>query len=457
VKPLTRLTFLACLLLLVSCKTIDGTHGLPPFYEVYPSPSTVAEEDGEEVWVRPFYGHEVTGPKSSRVRSFPPFVDFRFRPKETHHRILPLYWYRDFEHPNGEKDMDWFFLPFFGGKDSVEGRYFAVFPAGGRLKGLLGRDVIDFFLFPLYWNASDGERDSLHLVWPFFNRVSGGTWSGWRLWPFYGRYHTETVDGEARSDTGFVLWPFYIRAQTRLHESPTETFFTFPFYGHHENRRTEAHTFLWPLYQYHHDKKTGRNLHMGFLFPFRFTDGQFDLWPLFGVKRTQRTSSMRGEVRNRFRQYFLWPIERYDWATGPKEETTRFWLLPLFWQFYTIDKDTFETRNEWKFWPLMQYRREGSEVDFDLIAPLWIRRTEYQRFYSRWFHIFRYRWKPHVSGWEVLYGALSYREQRVVPKDGGTRGDFKSDEAIFSVLGGLFACGRRDDRFHLRLFYIPWW
>ena len=151
----------------------------------------------------------------------------------------------------------------------------------------------------------------------------------------------------------------------------------------------------------------------------------------------------------------MWPIERYTWEKDEAIEARRFWLLPLFWHFHYIDQETHETRREWKLWPLMRYVRDEEKVAFDMVSPLWFRRPEFYRFYSRWFNLFRYRSREHVSGWELLYGAIMYR--RETPREARELEARGEGEAIFSILGGLFACGTRDDKFVMRLLYVPWW
>ena len=69
---------------------------------------------------------------------------------------------------------------------------------------------------------------------------------------------------------------------------------------------------------------------------------------------------------------------------------------------------------------------------------------EFERFYSRWFQVFRYRSRGGISGWEVLWGAVAYRQEPA-------RGD-----DLFSVLGGLFELGTAGGASTLRIFYIPW-
>lgn len=439
-------------ILLAGCRTIDGTWGVPPFHEVYPTPSSMESDRGVETFFRPFgsheslgFGDEATPDRGWHVRLLTPLMDFKSLPAEDRAWILPLFHWKRSIKPAGGRDVDWTLFPFvFGGSDTDEGSYFAVFPLGGRIKGLLAHESADFVLFPLYWHWLTQGRHSTHVLWPFLNFTWGVDWSGWRFWPFYGRQRTFTPAGTLEADRGFILWPFFGRHREQLNIDPTHVFYTLPFYGERINNRVETHAYLWPFFQTYLDKKTGQKTYMGYVIPYRFTDGQFDLWPLFGIRTDTQGTEVAGVVRRHHRHFVLWPIERYQWGADGIDETVRFWLLPLLWHHYYVKGDNFESETEWTLWPLFRYRREGTSTRFDLISPLWFFREDYDRLYSRWFNVFRYRWRPALSGWEILYGAVMYREDR------------ERVENVFSVLGGLLELGTIDGRFAGRLLYLPW-
>jgi hypothetical protein len=429
-----------------ACSTIDDTVGIPPFWEEYPTPSSIGTSKGTETLFRPFVSVENADPEGERVRLFPPVFDFRSGPEEDRYWVLPIFLYRDFAQPQGGRDVDWMLFPLiFAGDDPEEGSYFAVLPFGGTLKGLLALDRVDFVLFPAYWHSVRENRHSLHVVWPFYNEVWGVDWSGWRLWPFWGRYVSHTEEGILRYDREFIMWPFYVHHDDQMNIEPTSLFFTFPFYGERINRRSDTRTYLWPFFQVHRDLKYDRTMYMGYIFPFRIAEGQTDIWPFFGVKHSGHGTEIRGVAHRRYRQYCLWPIQRYQWSTDGIEEATHLWVLPLFWHSYYIDKNALRSRVDTKVWPFFRWRRSGDLVAFDLLSPLWFKRDFYDRYYGRWFEIFRYRERKHVGGWEVLWGAVMYRWRT------------ERREQVFSILGGLFECGARDGDTVLRLLWFPWW
>ena len=47
------------------CHTIEGSYGVPPFFEVYDSPSSVREAVGREYYFRPLFSYETSTGKGT--------------------------------------------------------------------------------------------------------------------------------------------------------------------------------------------------------------------------------------------------------------------------------------------------------------------------------------------------------------------------------------------------------
>ena len=450
---------LAIASLLSACKSVEPTHGLPPFFEVYETPSSTTargsqgeEAPGSEWYLRPLFSVESWSDDTTRVKALFPFWLSHNSPAKEVHQLTGIFRYSSLQVATGGEDVDWMLFPFFyGGSDPEEGGYFAFFPFGGQLKGLLAADSIWFWLFPFYLKLHDGERQSTHWLWPLINTVEGAGWSGWRFLPFYADYAWDTEDGQPRSRRKAIMWPFWIRNTEWMQENPTEVFFSFPFYGYRESVRSKTETFVWPFFVSYEDKKRPERDHVGgFLFPYRFGEGHFDIWPFWGTKHVRDQKSVTGPVYERYRQFCLWPIQQYDWARDEREERTRFWVLPFFWRFEYKALTAAETdRERWKLWPFIGYREEGEEVGVDVLSPWPTNRLDYERTYGRLFAIFRYRSRPQYSGWELFWGTLYWGS--------GVRAAEEPEEHLFSVLGGLFEVGEREGSSVLRLLWIPWW
>lgn len=493
-----RALLAAAAALAAGCVTYDGKRAVVPFFEIADGPARAAGASkapaeavegatSREFVLRPFGSFErieapaaaaATGDEvaeRARVKLFWPLIDVAWGEGNARAWLLPVFYFRLKPRPEGHSDLDWFLLPFFGGSDPEEGRYFAVFPLGGRLLGLVAKKEIHFALVPLYWRSWDGDYDSMHILFPIFNRVRGGGHRGWRVWPFYGAYAADrAATGAPRYRRRFILWPFFIAGEENLDsQRPTRNLLVFPFYGQSLNPHTETRVYLWPFFHSARDVESGHKLYFGYVLPYRFTGGQFDLWPLFGWKTRAYGDRLgdrdprgiagpggrfgldrdhaQGElpptgINTRFRQFALFPIQRYDRDQGDTWDSTKLWVLPFFWHFHTLDKDSFEVADEWKLWPLFRYRRVGEWSSFYFPSPLWFRQENlFERLYARLWRLFLYQRSPERSGWEFLYGLLSYRHERD-----------DDDERVYSIFYGLFEVSSGADGLGMRVLYLPW-
>ncbi|MBI4583661.1 MAG: hypothetical protein HY717_06535 [Planctomycetes bacterium] len=470
---------------LSGCLTYNGNRAIVPFFEIYDQPARPAgpgkalksgpqepPAPSREHVFRPFGSFEAIGEERSRLKLLWPFGDFAWGGGEERHWVLPIFYYRNrLLAPAEGSDLDWMVFPFFyGGSDPTEGSYFAFFPFGGKLRGLLAKDETHFILFPFYWRWWEKEYDSMHVLFPFFNRVRGGGHEGWRLWPFYGWYKSFKEDGAPRYEKSFIAWPFYIHDLRDMNsQRPVEIFYSFPFYGQSINPHTVTRSYFFMLFNTARDVKTGDALYFGYFLPYRFTGGQFDPWPLFGWKsRTLNTGGEfvswdnRGiyppggevllgekpapaELRTRFRQFVLWPLQRYDTDQADGWEETRFWLLPLLWHFHILQKDSFQVTSEWTIWPLYRYRREGGRSTFYFPSPIWFRQENpFERQYARLWRLFLYENNPERRGWELLYGLFSRRFEKA------------ENKSILAVFYGLLEWESSPEGQRFRVFYLPW-
>jgi hypothetical protein len=255
------------------------------------------------------------------------------------------------------------------------------------------------------------------------------------------------------------MWPFYISQENRLNSAtPSTLFFSFPFYGRDQTPRTDTTTYLWPFFHRIRDKQNGDVTYAGYLFPYRFGPDQKDFWPFFGWKRTREVLTalpilerradaddpLRGEYRT-FRQFALWPIQRYQHEVSSFSESHRFWFLPFFWRFHRLERFPEREVSEWKVWPLLRYRRDGPTASFYFPSPLWFRQESlFERQWARLWRLYLYESNETRSGWEVLWGLFSHRHEKTVGSH------------TWSILYGLFEWETAEDGTSFRLFYLPW-
>ncbi|MGE4619910.1 MAG: hypothetical protein AAEJ04_08915, partial [Planctomycetota bacterium] len=217
IHPFLLLFFLCC-----GCVTpIDSDRGVPPFYiertEQLPNGEV---RESHHIW--PFFSQSKT-PTTEEVRVLYPLFRDRTDPRARKTWLIPFYHRMSYTHLDGTKDTDGFFLPFFlWGSDEKEGDYFAFPPIGGTLKGILGKDRIDFSLFPLWARLQDRDQISTYWLFPFVEIEEGPLRQGFRIFPFYSRNQGFTSDGKLREQDSYILWPFWHTTQSQLDtDNPT--------------------------------------------------------------------------------------------------------------------------------------------------------------------------------------------------------------------------------------------
>ena len=358
--------------------------------------------------------------------------------------------------PGTELDRDISLFPLFawGGGDGEEHDYLAVFPFGGTTKGLIGKEKITWYGFPLpaYAKVEDRAYESTHILWPFVNFVDGERHQGMRVLPFYGHYEHQDSFGRPVYERTFLMWPFLTWQRSGLNEprGPTETFFAFPFYGRIHGPGRNNVTVLWPFFRWETEDLTD-SWELRAPFPFLILGGgderyRADLWPLVGFRGRPGYA----------RQFALWPVFRHESLDTGRSRFRGLWLLPLFWRTHWEDRDgASETRL--KVWPLLHYRhlRDGT-VDFALLSP-WYRDDPdgFERILGPFLRLYRWHRDPQGgSEHQLLLGLCSWRDLPALPE---VPGEAPGRPAYWrlSLLFGLVHWRTLGEEHGLRLFWLP--
>ncbi len=394
----------------------------------------------------PLYRHESCGPTS---RTF----------------FMPLYYNVRGRNEDGGKWHHWALFPiYFGGDSDKCGPYHAVFPHGGVVKNLLGRDKIRFVLFPLYSHATSGEHESYYVLFPFLRWASGGGRCTWQIWPLLGR--TKRQDNPPR---WFFLWPFFWYTE-KPGEGETETRGSafFPFWGWQERGDVRIYNIAWPLFSHTHNSKTGRT---DYVVPWpilRFGSGpdynRFQVWPLCGWLTDHHVQ----------RQYYLWPLFRFEQRRTERRRMKGRSLFIVYRSIYKQWEDAGRssprTSYENVLWPLWCYKRDRlGNTYFGTLALRGVPDPQgWDRFYTFIWRIFEHESRVYNKGpgqnvWRstrALWEAFRYdRDEdssslRLFPLFSCRRrgGRFKS----FEVLAGMFGFVDRPGKRTYRTLFIPW-
>jgi len=423
------------------CASSEALRGLPPFFEERPT-----GDDIPDTVIRPFFRFkEDPREQSEEIHYLFPFGHYKKRPKDVEHHLYPVFQWMTRTDDEGFTEKDLLVFPlFFWGDHPGQGSYFTLIPFGGTLRGLLGKDYVAHFLFPLFAYTRLKTYETYHLLFPILSWSTGSGNEGFRFLPFFGYRKAFTDEGVLRSEHYTVLWPLVSwGTDNAMSRNPYTSFAVFPFYGETKSKFVDEWNLLWPFFRFRDEKKKGTQ-HLRIPFPFVMlswgTETQVDLWPFYGVRKEGGYA----------RHFALWPFLRSERFEDAESVKLRRWFLPFVWTWSETDKATGEPLyRQTKLWPLVRFddRKDGA---YSLRAPslLWFHDTPgdlFETLLTPLLELFRYTDDPE-NGIELRLLSSAFKAKWGRPDDA---------ESGWSFLGGLFGWRRtREGDGLVRLFYF---
>lgn len=305
-------------------------------------------------------------------------------------RFLTAIW-RSCVQTNGTKQsLLWIFPILFTGRDSQGTNYFALFPLGGTINKILGKESIQFVLFPIYMKMKDKQYTEHNILWPVIAwTISSDTNRyAFRVFPFYGE------SSRAGQKNMFIMWPLWtsVRYQKPVPNEGTG-FLLFPLFGRVHLQNQDTWWILPPFFKIAHGKM-GSEVNAPWPFV-QWREGKTSrlyIWPLWG-KNTEGKNwsafilcpigwlSKSDYDNSEIRRYYFLPFIYYE-ATITKTKTTNINQEKIASKTISADatihsqsaSHNVNTRNVtsryFKFWPLFSYRRED-DVSQIRVLSLW--------------------------------------------------------------------------------------
>jgi len=408
-----------------------------PFYE------QAETEEGSFFAVRPFYSHTVRAEGEITDVFWPLYSRKSFKDEKTS-RTLFFWFTHNFNASDSEpRQRRWLFPILFQGKDAAGESYFTLFPLGGTVHEIFGRDEVACALWPLWGESRINDVQTTTWFWPVLSWTHGEGVERFRIFPLYGISHRD-----GRYDKTFLLWPFWSHARYHDPAHAGTAWILFPLCGRIRLENETTHWLFPPFFRFTEGSKENR-LYCPWPFIQRVEGERFDktyIWPLWGRKR------LKNGLHDR--TFLLWPFFWSEKSGGFHGIKTRRMALPFF--YYEKESRREESRPEeewpvvfryWKVWPLASWQREGECARFRLLelwplrhtAPIERNWTPLWTFYRRtcdtegmvqhdalWF-IWRYR--NHVDAgcreWSLLRGLAGYKKN----------GDQRSFRLLYHTFG----------------------
>lgn len=409
-----------------------------------------------EISVRPFF-HSSSDEKqgSNAAEYLYPVASSETNPSTSRFQMLQLFQTGNSKEEKKDSGDDFGMLfPFYiSGVSEKYGKYTSVFPIYGDIYERFWRDEYHFFLFPLYGRTVKNGTTSSNYLYPFFNRIEGDRESGGHFWPLYGQSSKEGVYSKR-----FVLWPFFMQEKSGLNtENPVDKLFIFPLYTSTDSPELTSRGWLWPFFGYSENRK----LH----------ESRKDfLWPLWWTVRGENRHVdsilpfyFNEERKDSSKQWFLWPIYRYDIMDKGTFSQERHRVLFFLYQdrLERWARDGSERRRT-SLWPLFMYKRDNKGVSTltlpALVEPI-IDREAIDNSWGPLWRIYVRKWNDSGESAVSFLWNLYWHESRkeslayelfplVFHRDNPVRTET-------SILKGLFSYRSEQGEKRLNLLWLP--
>jgi len=425
--------------------------GAGPFYSAH-------EADGEQFWgIHPFYSRSFTESNDRDLQNLLwPLGSIKEQfQQRSWWFATALGWNFDVNDPESRHRL-WLLPLWFSGKDAQGENYAALFPLGGHLHEFLGRDKIEWWLFPLYFETDINDVHSETWMWPIYSNTKGKNVERFRVFPFYGR-------SSLREDwrKWFVMWPFYSAGEYTYKGSQGGGWMLFPIAGHMKLSDQETWYVIPPLFRY---MKNGEQTKQYLPWPIiQKSDGptkKFYIWPLYGWKKTEDIST----------EFALYPIFIRQDIERPTERIERRVVAPIWHWEKRLGKDeagkVVKTNSTYqKLWPFYSFSEKagpgGTTSHFRCLELSPLRNVGgLERNWIRLWTLAEHHKEPGFTETEVLWGmyrrvlrGTEYRNTSIFPLvEWGKDVDRQRDG--WQIGKGLLGYGKDEGKKRLKLLWF---
>lgn len=345
------------------------------------------------------------------------------------------------------------FFPFFYfkrgfGKDD----YTALWPLGGRVKNVLGKEQADWFLWPLWVRTKKQAETNYWFPWPLIN-YRKGSMAGLGIYPLGGHFYN------AEQDQRHFLWPLIYAQEDRKNQRKIHGFL--PFYAYEHSPKVKDLSIFWPFWGHRWEKDPSYEEHR-LLWPL-WVHGKGELrsvhrWAPFYTHSENKKTTLR-------KTWFFWPLVRIkDWQESGVDVHQEQCLYFLFWAQEQKNHFTQEFLcRKVHFWPIYSYWESADgHKQLQMLSPFEVffpGNKMVRDIYSPLFNLYRYDEHHGVVQQSFLFNL--FRERRAGSKDVWLKCGIFLDyarnpqERHLSILKGLFEYKKSTEAVSFKLFWIP--
>jgi len=382
---------------------VSAWQAVGPLFFSQPGPQPGSRVSG----FRPFF-LQTTREDGTTASALYPFFTWQRHPDLSTFSFFQLVNRRTAIATDGSSTQGFDIWPFLFSRETgdPETSYLALFPVAGTIKQRLGYDRFSWVAFPLYARSHQGAQQVTYAPWPFIRSIAGDGYSGFELWPLYGRREHA---GDFRRE--FWLWPLAYRQVSGLASPVPETKVgVLPFFTRETGPGYASATYLWPLFGATHRTEPSRYDETRYLWPFlvqgRGEHKQVNRWaPLFS----------HSVVKGYDKTWFLWPLWRSaHWEDDGIAQRQDQLLFFLWWSLEqrSLTSPEAPPASKRHLWPLVSTWDNGAgRRQVQVLSPLEVffpRNDTIRQLYTPLFALWRYDERgPDERHWSLLWRAVT--------------------------------------------------
>lgn len=420
-----------------------------------------SDEKISEFGIRPFFfNYNEKGGVLNEKEFLYPLVSHKSEQTYSRTRaLINLMSYDKNVNESGFVEKDFRLYPFVFYRDSEDNEldHFGVFPFYGNLKSFLGKEELDFVMFPFYLSSKNKGENTDSYLWPVFSKYSGAH-SGGRVFPFYGKRTRERDSLEEN----FVFWPFYFERSKVFYGEDQYQKLYFPFYAESRILGIKNKSYLVPFISFTENEERGNK--------------RWDIpWPLVNVSKgeVEQTrvfpfySKSKNEKLDDKDGFILWPIFNYKKSTlYDHVNIRRSFLLFLYKDIEKVRlEDNKKIAKRIHLWPFFSYERdEDGYTNFHAITvfePFVRSNDRLYRNYSSFWRLYEKQISPDGEEftsflWNIYSSRKTQNEHSVEfkPLIPVVTYNKVGESKKFNLFGGFLGFENRDEEKFLKLLYF---
>ena len=433
--------------------SFDPNLHIVPRQPLYPLIETRTEPNKQKFFVRPLIAR-YEKPNSIENNFLYPFgQDFQKPNRRYGYCFFTLCRY-DTKIEEQKMYREGYFFPFYFYKRGYgEDDYTAVWPLGGTIKNMFGRQRIDWCGWPLYVKTHKNGDTNQWFPFPILNKRGGAT-RGFAFYPLGGHFYND------KKDLQYFLWP--LGYDHRFYDKQHIKKGFLPFYAYEKSPRVKDLSIVWPFFGRRWEQDPNYEEHR-ILWPLwvqgRGEQRMVNRWAPF-YTHSERT---KGHYQKTWR---LWPLlKEQSWIERDIDVQQQQVLYFLVWNQtqYAHHTGRFLGKKS-HFWPFFSSWNNGNgRKQLQILSPLSVFFPEnplVRDIYNPLFHLFRYEKDGDVVRYSFLFNLFQeYRRLDTHELDLNWFLLFRFTKTpkgkSFSLLKGLFEYRKIEGRVSLRLFWLP--